>query len=120
MLKLRLVSLKLLNFWTLFSNIFPILDPKILFFLLKLSPSLFFWPEKSFFFVLKIGHFLAFILNFFPNFLPKLSPSLFLWPKKSFFFKLVNFWTLLPSSAQAPAQMGLSWLYSQLIQPPTT
>ena len=25
----------------------------------------------------------------------------------------------LPSSAQAPAQLGLSWLYFQLIQPPT-
>ena len=26
---------------------------------------------------------------------------------------------LLPSSAHAQAQVGLSWLYSQLIQPPT-
>ena len=26
---------------------------------------------------------------------------------------------LLPSSAQAPAQLGLNWLYFQLIQPPT-
>ena len=26
---------------------------------------------------------------------------------------------ILPSSAQAPAQLGLSWLYFQLIQPPT-
>ena len=33
--------------------------------------------------------------------------------------KAFNSQILLPSSAQAPAQAGLSWLYSQLIQPPT-
>ena len=42
-------SLKLLNFWTWFSNFFPIFGPKNLFFLLKLSPSLFFLAKKVLF-----------------------------------------------------------------------
>ena len=33
--------------------------------------------------------------------------------------KFIKHQKVLPSSPQAPAQAGLSWLYSQLIQPPT-
>ena len=70
------------------SIFFTIFTQKSPFFVLKLSRSLFFWPEMSlffFFFFLKIGQFLAFILNFLPNFLPKLSPSLFFLARKVLF-----------------------------------
>ena len=67
MLKLRLVSLKLLNFWTLFSNIFPIWTQNFFFFLLKLSPSLFFWPEKSFLFCFENWSFFGLYTQFFPQ-----------------------------------------------------
>ena len=39
---LCLFSLKLLIFWTLFSNFFPIFGPKILFFFLSSAPACFF------------------------------------------------------------------------------
>ena len=82
---------------------FPIFGQKNPLFLLKLSPSLFFWPKKSFFF--KLVNFLPLYPIFPPIFglkksffLLKLSRSLFFWPEKSFFsLKLVNFWTLFPN-----------------------
>ena len=63
-------SLKLVNFWTLFSKFFQIFDPQNPFFVPKLSPSLFFCLEKSFFFF-KIGQFLDLIIKFSPIFGPK-------------------------------------------------
>ena len=70
-----------------FSKIVQLLFQKILlfFFFLSLASACFFALKSIIFFFLKIGQFLAFILNFLPNFLPKLSPSLFFWPKKSLF-----------------------------------
>ena len=107
-------SLKLLNFWTLFSIFPPIFGPKILFFFLSSAPACFFWPEKSyflysrsivFFFFLNCSFFVH-LSQIFPNFLflktPfflfKLSPSLFLFGPKSllffFFWKIAQFFAL--------------------------
>ena len=77
-------SLKLVNFWTLFSIFSPILARKILFFCLSSAPA---------FFCQKIGQFLDNILIFFPIFCPKnlffllkLRPSLFFFDPESPFF----------------------------------
>ena len=78
----------------------PISGPKYPFFLLKLSPCLFLWSEKSFFFF-KIGKFLDLILKCFRNFWSKkfffyaeAQPKIVFWARKVlsfFFFKFFNF-----------------------------
>ena len=94
-------SLKLLNFWTLFSIFPPIFGPKILFFFLSSAPACFLARNVLFFFFfffffLRIGQFLAFKLNVYQNFCPKKTffcslaqPQLvFLAKKVLFFFKI--------------------------------
>jgi len=82
----------------LIPKFFPNFRPKNPFFLLKLCPSLFFGPKKSFFLILV--NFWPLNSIFFRIFAQKrpffvLKLSLFLSPEKSFFpLKLVNFWTL--------------------------
>ena len=74
--------------------------PQTPFFMLKLSPSLFFVLKTLPFFL--IGQFLALLLNFSPTSVPKnlflflsSAAACFCWPKKSFFsLKLLSFWTL--------------------------
>ena len=111
-------------FWKLV-NFSPI------FFLLKLSPSLFLLASNSpLFFFLKIGQFLASILNFFSQFLAqkifffliKLSPGLFVLARNAFFFLKnfqffawkLNFFQLSPSLFFWP-EMSLFFFLSWLI-----
>ena len=53
------------------------------------------------------------------NFLKKFLHLVHFEPQFSYKWVLIKKMSVLPSSAQAPAKLGLSWLYSLLIQPPT-
>ena len=87
-----------LTFFAYFLGIIspPIFGPKNPFFVLQLSPSSFFWPEKSFY-SLKLVNFWTLLSIFFgPKnlfFLHKLSPSLFFFVPKSHHWTIV--WLLL-------------------------
>ena len=92
-----LAELGVVQFLDLILQFFPIFGPKYPFFLLKLSPCLFLWPEKSFF-SLKLVNFWTLFSNVFAIFGPKnsffmlkLSPRLFFGPEKSFHFFFENF-----------------------------
>ena len=78
------------------SIFFTIFTQKSPFFVLKLSPSLFFLARNVifFFFFLRIGQFLAFKLDVYQNFCRKKktfflflssAPACFFWPEKSYF-----------------------------------